>query len=283
MEPKKDFSLVNCAASSLLAYFFTVPLHEFFHLATSYAYGDKCAVFSAGAVEPMHLIDYQKLTPFHRIMVAGGSASILNVIIGLILVVILLRKRLKPASRMFLTQLMGGHLTEGFGYFMFGGLIGMGDWGNVFACFEDAPGFVTGMRITLTVLGVLGYLFIFFILNHLSYFYIKDPANEKQRFYTAVRLHLPMFIVPFVMACLVMIPSPMIKEGAVTYAETLFWNMAWIAFFWGFMFTWKMVKPPKKSRWLYDLPKEPLYGIWIAAAAVSLFDLFVLGPGIRIH
>ena len=231
----------------------------------------------------MHLIDYQKLTPFHRIMVAGGSASILNVIIGLILVVILLRKRLKPASRMFLTQLMGGHLTEGFGYFMFGGLIGMGDWGNVFACFEDAPGFVIGMRITLTVLGVLGYLFIFFILNHLSYFFIKDPADEKQRFYTAVRLHLPMFIVPFVMACLVMIPSPMIKEGAVTYAETLFWNMAWIAFFWGFMFTWKMVKPPKKSRWLYDLAKKPLYGIWIAAAAVSLFDLFVLGPGIRIH
>ena len=57
MEPKKDFSLVNCVASSLLAYFFTVPLHEFFHLATSYAYGDKCSVFSAGAVEPMHLIE----------------------------------------------------------------------------------------------------------------------------------------------------------------------------------------------------------------------------------
>ena len=283
MKQKNDLSLINCVASSLLAYFFTVPVHEFIHLLTSYAYGDKCAVFSAGAVEPLHLIDYQALPPSHRIMVAGGSASILNVIIGLILAAVLLKKRLKPVSRMFLTQLMGGHLTEGFGYFMFGGLIGMGDWGNVFSCFPDDPGFVMGMRIVLTVVGVFGYLFIFFILNHLSYSFIKDPADEKQRFYTAVRLHLPMFILPFIMACLVMIPSPMIKEGAITYAETLFWNMAWIAFFWGFMFTWKMVKPPKKSRWLYDLPEEPLYAFWIAAVAVSLFDIFVLGPGIRIE
>ena len=113
MKSEKDLSIINCIATAMLAYFFTVPVHELFHLLTYYAYGDKGQWFSAGAVQNMGLVDYQSLPIFHRVMATGGSASILNAIIGILLCIILLKTRMGAMTRLFLTQLMGGHLSVG--------------------------------------------------------------------------------------------------------------------------------------------------------------------------
>ena len=51
MTKKKSFSWLNCIATAMLAYFFTVPFHEFLHFLTYYVYGDKVEIFSAGAVQ----------------------------------------------------------------------------------------------------------------------------------------------------------------------------------------------------------------------------------------
>ena len=89
MEQKKDLSLFNCIGTAMLAIFFTIPMHEFFHLLTNLAYGDRVLCYSAGAVQPAELIDYASLPIFHRIMVCGGSASIINVIVGIILMIVI--------------------------------------------------------------------------------------------------------------------------------------------------------------------------------------------------
>ena len=284
MEQKKDMSLINCIATSMLAFFFSVPVHELFHLLTSYAYGDKCAWYSAGAVQPMDLIDYMSLSPFNRIMVAGGSASIINAIIGIILLIVLLKaKDMGPMLRLFLTQLMGAHLTLGFGYFMIGGFFATGDWHLVFKYFADSPGTVTAMRIVLSIIGSAGVVFLFFVLNYMSYYFIENNADKKERFDVASKLHLTMFILSVIVGILSMIKSPAIDSGELSFGTSLFYDMMWIPFFWGFMFTWVMVKPPKESRFLYKLPSKPNWVLFAAGIVLICIDIFVFGPGIQLN
>ena len=283
-EPGRDLSLINCIATSFLAYFLSVPVHELFHLLTAYAYGDKCEWYSAGAVKEMHLFDYMELSPFHRIMVAGGSASILNAIIGIVLFIVLLKgTKKRPMLRMFIIQLMGGHLTLGFGYFLIGGFFGFGDWGNVYSYFPDDPGLVTAMHIVLAVLGSVGCVFNFFALNYMSYFYIENKDDKSERCSVAARLHLTPFIIGIIAGPLAAIPSPAVAEGYLSFGISFFLDLMWIPFFWGFMFAWVMVRPPKKSRFLYHLPKEPHYGLLIIGIILMAVNQFIFGPGIKIN
>jgi len=76
----KDLSMANCIATSLLAFILTIPMHELFHLLTFYVYGfgNQVTVFSATCVGfDEQQVAFGNLAPFHRVMVAGGSASIL--------------------------------------------------------------------------------------------------------------------------------------------------------------------------------------------------------------
>ena len=110
MENKKDFSLVNCIAIAMLAYFFTIPFHESVHAVTHIIYGDKVECFMSGAVSYNDFVDFSTMAPIHKIM-SAGSASILNAIIGVILLIVLFKVRKMPAMlRIFLTMLMGGQL-----------------------------------------------------------------------------------------------------------------------------------------------------------------------------
>ena len=284
MKQNKDLSTINCIATSLLAYFFTIPVHELFHLLTDYAYGDKVICYSAGAVQPMELIDYMSLPVFDRIMVKGGSASIINAIIGIILLIVLLKATLKPLTRVFLTQLMGGHLSVGIGYFMIGGLFGAGDWGNVFSALTDHPETITTLRIILSFTGCTGIVALFFILNYMSYYFIKDPDNKKERLHVAFNLHLLMLLIGFPVGMIVTLLSPANKTGELSLFLGLFYNMMWIPFFWGFMFTGVMkTLPPKKSRFLYEIPKKPNYYLFALGIILILIDIFILGPGIYLN
>lgn len=281
MQQKKNLSLINCLATSLLAYFFTIPVHELFHALTDLAYGDSLLCYSAGAVERMYYVDYHTLPTFHRIMLGGGSASILNAIIGIVLFLILLKAKLGPMLRLFMTQLAGAHLSCGFGYLMIGGLFGAGDWGLVFSCLEDTPEIISALRIILSVVGCGGVVLIFFILNHLSWYFIENPSDKKEKLGVAAKVHLPMIIIGYAVGMIVTILSPASRTGELSLGLGALYNMMWIPFFWGFMFTGVMnVFPPKKSRFLYPLPEKPNWILFLIAVALILIDIFLLGPGI---
>ena len=280
MNRQKDLSLVNCTATALLAYFITVPGHELLHLLTHIVYGSKLLYYSAGAVDAV--VDYTGMPVFDRIMVAGGSASILNALFGIILLVVLLKaKNMKAMTRLFLTQLMGGQMVQGIGYFMIGGLFGAGDWGSVYDQLTDHPELVSALRIALSVTGCLGILALFFILNHMSYYFIENKDDKKERLYVAFRLHLIMLILGFAIGMICSALSPAMKDGYLNWGLCLLFNLMWIPFFWAFMFTGVMkVFPPKKSRFLYRLPMKPNWILLALAVVLTVVDIVVFGPGI---
>ncbi len=282
MNKKKDFSLLNCIATGLLAIFLTVPFHEFLHFLTFYVYGDKVSIFSAGAVDQVGLIDPESLSTFGKIMYHGGSASIINAIIGIVLFVILIKaKKMKPMMRVFLTQLMGAQMVQGIGYFMLGGFFGVGDWGNVFAALE--PGLATALQIILAIIGGAGVVGIFFALNYMSYYFIEDKDNRIERRNVAFKLHMTVLIFGVIIGLICSAISPMNATGELNLGMGLLFNMMWIPFFWAFMFTWVMVKPPKKSRFLYKLPEKLNVPLLIIAIILTLVDICWFGPGIKLN
>ncbi|MBO7677581.1 MAG: hypothetical protein J6S49_08710 [Erysipelotrichaceae bacterium] len=281
MKSEKNFSLLNCIATALLACFITVPGHELLHLLTHMIYGSKLLWYSAGAVDAI-VEDYSVLSPFHRIMVAGGSASILNAVFGIILVFILFRVKMGALPRVFLNQLMGAQMVQGVGYFLIGGLFGAGDWGNVYAQLPEYPGLVMFLRIFLSILGSAGIVALFFILNHRSYYFIEAKDDKKERFYVSFRLHLVVLICGFTIGMICTAVSPALKSGELTILLGALYNMMWIPFFWAFMYTAYLVKPPKEGRFLYHLPVEPHYGLVAVSILLVLFEIVVLGPGIRL-
>ena len=231
---KSDLSIVTCIATCFLAYFFTIPFHEFIHLLTHVLYGNKVLMFSAGAVNA-EVPNYAVMSAFDRIMLAGGSASIVNVIVGLILLAVLLKGKLGSVLRVFLIQLMGAHLSEGFGYFMIGGLFKAGDWGNVFAAFPNQPSFVAGMRIILSLIGCAGVAGLFFLLNYMSGYFIKDYEDKKDRMRTAFRLHLLMILISFPIGMIITLLSP-VPSDVLNPGIGILYNMVWLPFFWVYVY-----------------------------------------------
>ncbi|MBQ3334867.1 MAG: hypothetical protein IJG85_04675 [Eubacteriaceae bacterium] len=283
MTEKRNLSLVNCTVSGLLAMVLTIPVHEFFHFLTSIIYGQEVICFAANAVNASESFDFMALSPFHRAMAAGGSASIINAIIGIILFFIIIKCTMGPMLRTFLIQLYAFQMCEGFGYFMINGIFGsFGDWGNVFGYFPDST--VMVMRIVLGILGVAGILFTMFSLNYMSYAFIRDPQNRSERLHVGLGLYLLPFIATSIFSTIVDMNSILMAEGY--FESNPFFSIAvrftFIPLFWAFMFTWIMVKPPKESRFLYELPSEPRYILWVVTAILLLIDLFVLAPGIML-
>ncbi len=283
MEQKRDLSIINCIATSMIAYFCVIPIHELFHLITFYIYGDKCYTITSFHVEPMELFDYSTLPTFHRIMVSGGSASILNTIIGIILFVILLKVKMGPMLRIFLIQMMGLELNVGFGYFMNGGMIGLGDWGSVCSYFADDPGFVSVLRIILTITGFAGAFALFFALNHMAYYFIEDGSDKKGRRAVGAKLYLTMFFVGVIALIASYTQNPAIKDGSLSMTTILVSPFMYIGFFWGFLFVGFWMKPPKESRFLYHIPAEPNYILFTVGIILILINTFVLGPGIHLN
>ena len=279
-DKKKDFSLLNSVGTTILAFFLTIPFHEFIHFLTCYIYGDRVTCYSAGAVSGVG-IDISNFSDFDKIMYSGGNASIINTLIGILLLIIILKvKKMKPTLRLFLIQLMGAQLTTGIGYFMIGGLFGFGDWGNVFNAIGPDSGLATTLHIILSILGCAGIVALFFILNYLSYDFIKDPTDKKERLKVAFKMYMPMFFIGILLGTITTFLSPAVASGDLDLMASLLLNFMWIPFFWGFMFTWCMVKPPKKSRFLSSLPEKPNYLLYVIGLALVIIDIFVFGPGI---
>lgn len=282
MNKKKDFSLLNCITTGLLSIFLTVPFHEFLHFLTDYAYGDKVYIYSAGAVDRIGAVDISSLSTFDKVMFGGGSASIINAIIGIVLFIILIKaKKMGPTLRLFLTQLMGAQLVQGIGYFMLGGFFGAGDWGSVFSVVD--PGFATTLQIILAIIGGAGVVGIFFILNYMSYYFIEDKDDKIERRNIAFKLHMTMLISGAIIGLICSAISPMNATGDLNLGIGFLYNMMWIPFFWAFMFTWVMVKPPKKSRFLYKLPEKLNIPLLVISIILTLVDIIWFGPGIKLN
>ena len=281
MEQKKDFSLINCIATALLAYFFTIPFHESIHAITYILYGDRVVSFSAGSVSVAGLVDFSTKAGVHKIL-SSGSASIVNAIIGMVLLIVLIKVKEMPAmSRLFLTQLMGGHLLEGFGYFLIG-TFSIGDWGNVFSLFSDSPGASMALRIVLAVLGFGAMVPLLYLFTYMTYYFIEDPSDKAERRWVSLRLNLTLFLAAYVVGALATINLPPVKSGAMPYWMFLCFNGMWFLYLVAFFYAWGgiMVKPPKESRLRCKLPQEPHPLIWGASVVLILIDIFVFGPGI---
>ena len=263
---QKNFSMINCISTALLAFFFTVPLHEFFHLATFLLNGDKVIYFTSGSVYAAEA-NYALLPPLQRILVAGGSASILNAIIGIILLIVLLKVEKMPSMlRLFLTMLMGGHLLEGFGYFLIGG---------IFAA-------VTAMRIILAVIGAVSAVAILYIATRMTYQFIENPIDKEERKYVSLRVNLVLFLTAFIVGAVASISLPSVRSGEHSYWMFFIYNSMWFIYLVAFFYAWGgiMVKPAKAAPFRCKLPEKPYPVVWVIAVALTLVDIFVFGPGI---
>ena len=280
MNRTKNLTIINCLASAFIVYFITVPGHELLHVLTSLIYGEKILFYSALCVDSIPA-DYAGMSVFDRIMVTGGSASILNAIFGIILLIILLKKQLKPMSRLFLTQLMGAQFVQGIGYFLIGGLFSVGDWNNVFAALADNPGLVNALRIILSVIGAVGIVALFFILNRMSYYFIENKEDKQERVSVGFHLHMTILIIGVIVNTIATFLSPAVKMGHLGSGTFLLFNFMWIPFLWGFLFTGPMkTLPPKENLFLFHLPEKPNWILFGLGVVLILVDIFVFGPGI---
>ena len=283
MNTKRDLSLINAVASAFLAYFFTIPFHEFIHFVTFYIYGHKVKYYSAGSVGPIYSYDLHELSPFHRVMAAGGSASITNAIIGIVLFAVLIKvRRMAPFLRLFLTQLAFGQLLEGFGYFLIGGLFATGDWGNVFSYFDKSPGTVTVMRIILSVIGVVSSFILLYLMTYIPYDFIEDPSDKTQRRNVAVRVNLTLGLTGVIVGFLGDLQIPEVRNGWLPLWLFLLYKLMWVLVLVAFFYVWGgiMAKPPAESRQKCAIPADPHPVLWGIALVLILIDIFIFGPGI---
>ena len=64
---------------------------------------------------------------------------------------------------------------------------------------------------------------IMFVLNHMSYYYIEDPANKKERVSVAAKLHLIALITGVIVHFAGWMQSPYYKSGAIGMGVIIIW------------------------------------------------------------
>jgi hypothetical protein len=90
-----------------------------------------------------------------------------------------------------------------------------------------------------------------------------------------------MLLIGFPVGILVTLISPAMESGELNLGLGMLYNMMWVPFFWGFMFTGPMrTLPPKKSPFLYSIPQKPNYILLAVSIVLILVDIFVFGPGV---
>ena len=191
------------------------------------------------------------------------------------LTALLLRARLVRAAtgRYFLWLFLTLNLLQAFGYWMFSGIGGIGDWNAVVA---DSPNYAL-WRIALAVAGTAAYMFVavpIALRRLLPFLTARDPG----RMAAAVRLTVVPYIAGgmlYVTAGLLNPESPwlvLISAAAASFGGAS--ALAWMA---------QLLRnrerfPPGAA------PAESIARSWpwlIAGAIVALLFIAVLGPGIR--
>ena len=263
----RDLDTATIVAISAMAYALANIVHE------GLGHGGACLLL--GARPTMFnaiFVDYDEATASQaaqRVIAAAGS--IVNVIVGLPLIA-LLRSRapLAPRWRYFVWLFAAVNLLTAFGYLLFSGIAGIGDWTRVIAGIHPA----WLLRIALTVGGFLLYFLVAprLLMPTLDPFLGRDPAARIAR---ARRLSL----VPYFTGAATLIAAGLLnplgmKLVLISAAAASLGGTSLLA--------WYPANPRKPS----SLAKEPPLGIarsvpWIVAAALAIVVfVLVLGPGV---
>lgn len=175
------YTIVNLIATGIIAMSLTGPVHEFTHLVTQLIAGCTPEVFSYAAVSTGGTPSVNLDSFIWKIMYEG-SAALLNIVVGLVLLLVLNKVKMKALSRAFVVQLTLMHLCMGFGYFLRDGILysdgtNLGDWAKVIGRFGGSG----ALRVTLVVLGCIGILLTFYIAFYEAYHFIGDNNNRPER------------------------------------------------------------------------------------------------------
>jgi hypothetical protein len=178
-----------------------------------------------------------------------------------------------PSGRYFLWLLLALNLFQAFGYWMFSGLGGIGDWQAVIA---GSPRYVL-WRIALAVVGTGAYMFVAvrIALHGLAPFLGADPEERLAR---ARTLTLPAYLAGgalYVGAGLLNPESPMlvlISAAAASFGGAS--ALAWMA---NLLHDERRFPPATAA-----LAIEPSAGWLTAGAVVALLFVVILGRGIAL-
>ena len=284
---KRIFLILNCIALGIIARNLTAPVHEATHLITQMLAGAKPELLAfgcAGTVEGTATANLDSV--FWKVMFAG-SAALMNIVIGTVLLIVLKKAKLGPLSRVLVLMTTIMHYSMGFGYFLRDFFmydpdpdpdIQQGDWAKVFENF----GGNMALRITMLIIGCLGILFVFYIAYRQAFHFIKDNNDKKERNRVVLAIYLIPYLVNAVVFTLVELRGPVAQESLESFLiiSPIINIFGMIGFFWGYMFVAHMVKPRKDNVYYFSPCAEKKIALWIIAAAVLLFDAFVLCPGI---
>ena len=284
---KRIFLILNCIALGIIAMNLTAPVHEATHLITQMLAGAKPELLAfgcAGTVEGTATANLDSV--FWKVMFAG-SAALMNIVIGTVLLIVLKKAKLGPLSRVLVLMTTIMHYSMGFGYFLRDFFmydpdpdpdIQQGDWAKVFENF----GGNMALRITMLIIGCLGILFVFYIAYRQAFHFIKDNNDKKERNRVVLAIYLIPYLVNAVVFTRVELRGPVAQESLESFLiiSPIINIFGMIGFFWGYMFVAHMVKPRKDNVYYVSPCAEKKIALWIIAAAVLLFDAFVLCPGI---
>lgn len=260
-----SIDIVTVVAIATLAYTIANMVHE--------ALGHGGAALLLGARPTMLnaiFFNYDESTvsrTAQRLIQAGGSVA--NVLVGLPILAVLPRVR-SPRWRYFLWLFAAVNLLTAFGYLLFSGIGGIGDWSRVFAGL--APDAL--IRAVLVVTGGLLYFVVAprLLMPPFDPFLGRTPGVRERR----ARL---LSLVPYLAGGVAFVAAGSLNPFGL---ELVLVSAAAAAFGGTSLLAWypPIPRPPAPAT------TEPPLGIgrsraWlIAAAVVLLFFVFVLGPGI---
>lgn len=279
------FPILNCLALGIIAMNLTAPVHEATHLLTQMIAGAKPVVLAfgcAGTIDPAANID----SVFWKVMYTG-SAALMNIVIGFILLIVLKKAKLGPLSRPLVLMTTMMHFSMGFGYFLRDFFlydpnpdpdVQQGDWAKVY---ENFGGNLT-LRIVMLIIGCIGILLVFYIAYRQAFHFISNNNDKKERSRVASAIYLFPYLLNAVVFTLVELNGPVAKDNIESFLiiSPIINIFGMIGFFWGYMFVAHMVKPRKENVYYFSPCAEKKPVLWIAALAIVAFDAFVLCPGI---
>ena len=248
----------------ILAYMLGNVLHE------GVGHGGACLLVGA---KPLALSSvYFECSPDSRLVIAGGT--LMNLLAGSVFFALgRFIGRSYPRLKYFFWISMTVNLFTGTGYFLFSGIGGIGDWG----AFIQGLGPQWLWRMGLTIFGAATYL----LAARISLLELRPliGSNKEQRYQRAVRLSAIPYFAGGILMCIAGALNPqgmiliLISAAASTFGGTsgLLWSTVWLN---------------RGTLIPYGPPAEPMpihksWPLIVAACAIAIAFIAVLGPGVR--
>lgn len=199
-----------------------------------------------------------------RLVDAGGT--LVNLIVGALAMLACSRVKSRANLRYFLWLLGCFNLMDGAGYFLFSGILGVGDWEAVIL---GLPHYVA-LRVAMVLFGAVLYVLVVRLMARLLVPFCPDDTAHRSLYNTLGRL-------PYYAACAFYCVAGAFDPLGI---RLLLLSTIPAAFGGNSGFMWA-------DSFLPSTPTEPTLTVsrrpawWIAAAVLGLAYIVVLGRGIR--